>query len=242
MTAKPQTVIRSEKSKRSRFARIDNAVLQSRTLSFRARGILAYVLSKPDDWRHSAESLAANSNEGLHAIRSALRELSDAGHARLEKARDRGGHWVSGWTFSESPNTENRDPEGASPSAENRDSEGPPPSAGFPRVGQPDFGKPNFGEPNAGKPEPSETTVDITTVDQTTISKRECVGTPTLDELKSRFQEIDVDLQWREYARKYPQGGLRHFAEHWLPRAEPTSAEIRAAAKLEPKGRRASWA
>ena len=53
------TVEPSTKSKASRYARIDNALLQDRELSFRARGILAYVLSRPKNWQHSAHRLAA---------------------------------------------------------------------------------------------------------------------------------------------------------------------------------------
>jgi len=96
-------VHRSTKDDASRFARIDNATLQNPVLSFRARGVLAFVLSMSPSWRHSAESLARFSTDGVKAIRSALRELVAKGHARLVKVRDPHGHVTHRWEFAESP-------------------------------------------------------------------------------------------------------------------------------------------
>lgn len=171
MTApKRITVTHTAKPKSGgRFARIDNDVLQSESLSFRARGLLAYILSRPADWQHSAESLSNASREGLHAIRGALRELVAAGHARLESRRGPDGMVRNGWFFTEAPSAVNQHPVTPSPDTEKPHSA---PDADLPRpvkpaLGEPAFGQPHSGQPGFGKPAPYETTVGETTVDET---------------------------------------------------------------------------
>ena len=115
------TVSRSEKTRRSRFARIDNAALQDDRLSFRARGVLAYVLSRPDSWTHSADRLSAASCDGVDAIRGALRELEAAGYAELRRVRSSRGSVVHRWYFNETPSAKNPDSLGASKTRDLKD-------------------------------------------------------------------------------------------------------------------------
>jgi hypothetical protein len=46
----PQRIHRVANAGRRRFTRIDNTAIEDPRLSFRALGVLTYVLSKPDDW------------------------------------------------------------------------------------------------------------------------------------------------------------------------------------------------
>lgn len=70
------------------FAQIANAVLRDKRLSFRARGILAMVLSYPGDWSATREWLEGMSDrDGREAIQSALRELTDLGYRSIRKER-----------------------------------------------------------------------------------------------------------------------------------------------------------
>jgi hypothetical protein len=157
-TGCPPYVRRSPKCNASRFARIDNELLQKEALSFRARGLLAYILSKPQDWTHSAERLA-NKVEGKHAIRAALRELETFGFARLDKERGAGGQLINRWFFSEAPASIAPDTEKPHPA----------PDTVLPGAGQPDSGQPDSGAPGSGGTALFETTVGQTTVGQTTV-------------------------------------------------------------------------
>ena len=86
------TIIRAERPN-SKFAIIRNEVLQDERLSFRARGVLASILSRPDNWRCSAWDLATEGREGRRAILTALTELEDFGYLKRVKKQDEAGKW-----------------------------------------------------------------------------------------------------------------------------------------------------
>lgn len=75
------------------FAAIDNETLRDRGLSFRARGVLAYLLSQPPEFQASAETIAEDGPEGRDAIRTALQELEEHTYILREKVQDTAGHW-----------------------------------------------------------------------------------------------------------------------------------------------------
>jgi hypothetical protein len=77
------------------FTIVANEILRDDRLSFRARGVLISILSRPDNWRTSAESLANESVEGRGAILTALKELETCGYLERTKYQNELGHWVS---------------------------------------------------------------------------------------------------------------------------------------------------
>lgn len=80
------------------YSIIRNETIRDQALSFRARGLLAYLLSMPDNWRTSTDRLQGWATEGRDAIRSAIRELERAGYMKLDKTQDDRGRWSSVWT------------------------------------------------------------------------------------------------------------------------------------------------
>lgn len=80
----------------SGFTLIDNATARDTGLSYRALGILTYLLSHTDGWHTSAETLSQGQNrEGRGAILTALKELRTAGYVRQEKRQDERGRWTT---------------------------------------------------------------------------------------------------------------------------------------------------
>lgn len=62
------------------YAALPNRLLQDRTLSYTARGLLGDLLSRPDGWREDGRRMADSSPQGRAAIRKALKELIEAGY------------------------------------------------------------------------------------------------------------------------------------------------------------------
>ena len=70
------------KDKKDNFTTIDNAYLQNKKLSFKAKGIMTYILSLPDDWVIYIDQLIKTSKDGEGSFRSGLDELIKAGYIK----------------------------------------------------------------------------------------------------------------------------------------------------------------
>jgi hypothetical protein len=112
-------------ARRARYSTIDQRTIRDDRLSFRARGILAWLLDKPDDWTVKADVIADAGQEGRDAVRGALKELETLGYLRREKTHDaESGRWVHVSVIYERP--EDADPEGGSPATGNQPAENQP--------------------------------------------------------------------------------------------------------------------
>lgn len=111
--------------RRNHWTTLPNSTLEDERLSFKAKGLLAYVLSKPDHWRANSKQLSKVGPDGVSSVRTALQELREAGYAELKKFQDSvSGLWSSEWEVGELP-IENRTP-----------------STDFPASDKPTLGKP----------------------------------------------------------------------------------------------------
>ena len=99
---KPQTIFRSVRSSDG-FTMIPNDTLRDERLSFKARGLLALVLSNRDDWEITAGTLGEKGKEGRDAIRGALNELKELGYAKFERLSLAGRFTCVRWTFFDTP-------------------------------------------------------------------------------------------------------------------------------------------
>ena len=88
------SIIRSPRLE-SNFSVMSNAVIRDSRLSYRARGVLLEILSRPDNWRVSGDSLARSGKEGRDAILTALKELRDCGYIRMVRERKEDGTFVT---------------------------------------------------------------------------------------------------------------------------------------------------
>lgn len=95
------------KEKREHFTAIDNAIFKDYNLSYKAKGLLCQMLSLPDGWNFSIDGLATLSTDGESAVRSALKELQDAGYFRREQVRKDGKIAKIEYVISEIKNCEN---------------------------------------------------------------------------------------------------------------------------------------
>lgn len=82
---------------RDRYVIISKVPLEDARLSWKARGLHAYLMSKPDGWQVITNHLVTQSEkDGRAAVISALRELEDLGYIRRFRIKDEQGHFT-GW-------------------------------------------------------------------------------------------------------------------------------------------------
>ena len=82
----------------SSFVTIDKTFLEDSRLSFKAKGILAYLLSKPDNWKVIVANLVNYSSDGKASVYAGLKELKEYGYYKKIAVRDKVGvisHWES---------------------------------------------------------------------------------------------------------------------------------------------------
>lgn len=82
--------------RKERFSIVDNKIIEDKRLSFKARGLLIYMLSKPDDWKFYTDELVKRSaKDGISAIKSALREIEAAGYLVRQQGHKKNGQFTS---------------------------------------------------------------------------------------------------------------------------------------------------
>ena len=97
------------KRRPSSFVTMDKGFLENAALSWKAKGILAYLLSKPDNWKVVVGDVIKHATDGKAAVYNGLAELSRHGYYEKIPIRDGAGQRISHWesTVYELPKTEN---------------------------------------------------------------------------------------------------------------------------------------
>ena len=91
----------------NRYGTIPNDLLNSIHISFKAKGMYAYIQSKPDNWEFSAERISKQVKEGLPSVISALKELENFGYLARNRYQNNKGFWVVDYLLYEIPIEEN---------------------------------------------------------------------------------------------------------------------------------------
>ena len=122
-------------NKNVNYTVMSNHHLQDKRLSLKAKGLLSYMLSLPDDWDYSLKGLTTGCRDGIDSVRSAVHELEDGGYLCRSKVRDARGRIIDyNYEVFELPQKERIEkrlaPVPNSPSSEN-------PMSGFPTLENP---------------------------------------------------------------------------------------------------------
>lgn len=88
-------IIRVSKGKDNPFVMINKLTLTDSALTWEARGVLAYLLSKPDDWTVRVWDLIRQGPGGRQRMQRILNELETAGYMQRRRLRNGNGtfHW-----------------------------------------------------------------------------------------------------------------------------------------------------
>jgi len=85
------------------FTMVANEVLYRSDLSMKAKGLFAYLFSKPNGWEFAANRIAKESSEGRKGILSMLQELEDAGLLHRKRLSNGKMQYKLEYTESQSP-------------------------------------------------------------------------------------------------------------------------------------------
>lgn len=67
------------------FTQVANCVLNDSSLSLGAKGMFAYIASKPPGWDFSSERITSDTSDGLRSVQSVLKELEASGYLKRVK-------------------------------------------------------------------------------------------------------------------------------------------------------------
>ena len=125
-------IVRTQKTGNP-FVQIDKYSLMDSEITWKAKGILAHLLSRPNHWQVYLSELEKNAADGKDSLRSGIKELEDKGYIQRKRVRDQGK--FKGWEYVvyERPLTER----------------------GITEVGKYDIGKTEVGESENGKADTS---------------------------------------------------------------------------------------
>jgi len=156
INGRPATIFRTIKDKDNPYAMVDMRPILNSSLSWKAKGILVYLLSRPDGWEVNLVDLENRSTDGLAAVKSGVKELKDAGHLKHAGIRKASGQFDTViWEVYEAPQVGNQ-------------------LTDTPRVGvspQVDFQSPQVDYPHVEKPQADNRT-QVLLINSNTDSKQ----------------------------------------------------------------------
>ncbi|MCK5612121.1 hypothetical protein KAR91_60175, partial [Candidatus Pacearchaeota archaeon] len=74
--------------KEQKYFVASNVLFNDKRLSWEARGIMAYLLSKPDGWQCHNYDLVNQSAAGKHVVQRVLKELKEFGYVHRYQESD----------------------------------------------------------------------------------------------------------------------------------------------------------
>ena len=80
-----KNIIRVKKD--TNYVVMDKTFLSDTRLSWKAKGIMAYMLSMPDDWTFYLDELVKHSTDGKSSFKSGFNELKKNGYVRRERQK-----------------------------------------------------------------------------------------------------------------------------------------------------------
>jgi hypothetical protein len=80
------------------YARIPNRILNDSKLSWKSKGLLAYCMSKPENWEIRVADIINKSTDGESSVRSALKELMILGYCQGTQLKNKDGS-IGGYQY-----------------------------------------------------------------------------------------------------------------------------------------------
>ena len=74
--------------KKENFTTVHNNLILDESISWKAKGILLYMLSRPNDWKFNIKEISKNAKDGTDSVKYGLQELVKAGYISRKRNSD----------------------------------------------------------------------------------------------------------------------------------------------------------
>lgn len=104
------------------YGRTPNELLNDKTISLKAKGLFAFMESKPDDWSFSVTKIGRLVKESRDAVAAGLIELESSGYLTRSRYQDSSGYWQVEYSLTDRPSSDiptTENPSQENPSTEN---------------------------------------------------------------------------------------------------------------------------
>ena len=91
------------KQKVREYTTVDNYFVNDSNLSLKGKGMLLFMLSKPDDWKFNFINFQKSLGIGQKAVRSLVNKLEQLKYLKRERIRDEFGHYELNYFVYEEP-------------------------------------------------------------------------------------------------------------------------------------------
>jgi hypothetical protein len=100
------SILRTHRNKN--YKNISCTAIDDKELSFRAKGIHTYLITRPDNWKFNKTQIQEMSSEGRDAFHTAMEELKNRGYLRITPRKNTEGNFTGYyWDISEEPSLGN---------------------------------------------------------------------------------------------------------------------------------------
>ena len=97
-------IIKTKYKTHDPFVRLAKSIVDDPNLSWKAKGILSYCMSKPDDWTIRVKEMQRHATDGSDSLRSGISELVEAGYCQTLQLVDGEGKFIGyQYTFADTP-------------------------------------------------------------------------------------------------------------------------------------------
>lgn len=80
--------------KERNYTVVDNGFINDPNLSWKAKGIMLYFLSLPEDWKIHLDEIKNHATDGISSLKAGVKELTEQGYTKRQPVRDENGAFV----------------------------------------------------------------------------------------------------------------------------------------------------
>jgi DnaD/phage-associated family protein len=223
-----EIVMRVEKMKRSGFTIINNGVLNNTQLSWKAKGLFAYLWSQSDSWDFYEVEVLKHSTDGRASLRAGLKELEEHGYLKRYRNRDdKGILRESKWILSEQPMFD------------------------FPKLDKPTLDKPTLDKPTLDNRTLTNTNQNNTNLNNTNLNEDAVVDTSLVNIVDQPEEESIDDDGFGKIVEFYQENfgmmssflydDMRHTYNEWQQQSKEPDLIIIKAMKISLEKNARNW-